>query len=521
MKTLALILFLALTANAQLNRQIRTVLTLDGTVNSNRVQQAMDNIYNNFQAKQFNRYVTIPSRNEIGESNLVLAEVSNEGFIYTIIDNTTYFIQLVKFGETLYLTESSATATYVNYGIFYTSMTEIEGNYLTNSSATATYVNYGIFYASMTTIDGQLATIVLGSSISATYVNYGIFYTSMTELENNYPSFSVFYGSMTEIERNYLENSSATITYVNYGVFYASMTEIETIFVPYNGADSHVYLGNYALNTSSAVNYSYGIIKPAIAIPALRVDQQNNHNALHINSEATTVSAIDMFSKYGLVITQDISNGRGLYVQRNINEVGNEPLVTFLEDHTAGTQDVVIIRNDGRGNSLDVTQNGNQNAVKFLSNGSTSDVLFIHSDGGGTSQRGMVVQVGTDDNSGTNTHVSFKDGNGGAVGSITSSGGTTAYNTTSDKRLKKDIMNTKYGLIDLMKLGVKDFKFIENDVEKTGLMAQDVNKIYPIAVTVPNNPEDDWGIDYGKFTPLLIKAVQELTARIEELEKTP
>ena len=33
------------------------------------------------------------------------------------------------------------------------------------------------------------------------------------------------------------------------------------------------------------------------------------------------------------------------------------------------------------------------------------------------------------------------------------------------------------------------------------------------------NLKNPWGVDYGKLTPILVKAVQELTARVEELEK--
>lgn len=134
-------------------------------------------------------------------------------------------------------------------------------------------------------------------------------------------------------------------------------------------------------------------------------------------------------------------------------------------------------------------------------------------DGNNVNRYGLLVQAGLDDGAaaGPSTLVQFNDGDGGAIGSISFGSNATSYNTSSDIRLKENIAPTLLSLDDLMKISVRDYTW-KNDPEKTtvhGLIAQELAAIYPQAVTVPANPEALWMIDYGKLTPLLIKAVQD------------
>ena len=127
---------------------------------------------------------------------------------------------------------------------------------------------------------------------------------------------------------------------------------------------------------------------------------------------------------------------------------------------------------------------------------------------------------------------------GNQIGSIVSSGtSNVVYNTTSDRRLKENIVPTHYGISDLMKLEVKDYNFIidEDKNKQAGFIAQNLYEVYPEAVTVGGDDpkENPWSVDYGRITPLLVKAVQEqqviietqqqlieaLEKRLEELEK--
>lgn len=123
---------------------------------------------------------------------------------------------------------------------------------------------------------------------------------------------------------------------------------------------------------------------------------------------------------------------------------------------------------------------------------------------------------------------------GVGIGVISQNGTTgVTYNTSSDRRVKENITDTREGLQKLMQIGVKDFQF-RADPSHTivnGFIAQDLNKVYPEAVTTNGDdgevPLTDqmkvWSVDYGRITPLIVKAVQDLKhlfdAHDEEIEK--
>ena len=120
--------------------------------------------------------------------------------------------------------------------------------------------------------------------------------------------------------------------------------------------------------------------------------------------------------------------------------------------------------------------------------------------------------------------IGFANSNG-TVGTISTNGSATAYNTSSDRRLKENIVTTREGLQKLMSIGVMDFNF-RKDPSKTvvqGFIAQDLNKIYPEAVTVGDDGKDvkkQWQVDYGRITPLIVKAVQDLNTKTDGAVKS-
>jgi hypothetical protein len=94
------------------------------------------------------------------------------------------------------------------------------------------------------------------------------------------------------------------------------------------------------------------------------------------------------------------------------------------------------------------------------------------------------------------------------------------YATTSDRRLKENIVPTGEGLAKLMEIPVTDFNF-KSDPSKTtvqGFIAQDLQKVYPEAVHGGGKDvTNPWGVDYGRMTPLIVRAVQELKAANDNL----
>ena len=70
-----------------------------------------------------------------------------------------------------------------------------------------------------------------------------------------------------------------------------------------------------------------------------------------------------------------------------------------------------------------------------------------------------------------------------------------------------------------MGIKVRDFNFIGTDKVSTGFIAQELNDVYPLAVSVGDFGEevkDAWKVSYGSLTPLIIKAIQELKTQLNE-----
>tara|TARA_R110002072_G_scaffold141398_5_gene286687 strand:+ start:93 stop:344 length:252 start_codon:yes stop_codon:yes gene_type:complete len=73
-----------------------------------------------------------------------------------------------------------------------------------------------------------------------------------------------------------------------------------------------------------------------------------------------------------------------------------------------------------------------------------------------------------------------------------------------------------------MQIEVKDYVYKEDlDKPQTGFIAQQVFEHYPNAVSVGGDDvkTDPWMMDYGKMTPLLVKAIQDQQEKIEMLLK--
>ncbi len=149
----------------------------------------------------------------------------------------------------------------------------------------------------------------------------------------------------------------------------------------------------------------------------------------------------------------------------------------------------------------------------------TEAVLAVQRSGAGAPLH-LTKPAGTINN---DAFAAFYVGGTGQVGSIRFNGTGVTYVTTSDKRLKENIHQSKFGLATLKSMKIYDYNF-KADREKglyTGVLAQELYEIYPQAVVKggANEKVDPWQVDYSKLTPVLIKSVQELNEKVEALEK--
>jgi hypothetical protein len=105
------------------------------------------------------------------------------------------------------------------------------------------------------------------------------------------------------------------------------------------------------------------------------------------------------------------------------------------------------------------------------------------------------------------------------VGTISVTTTATAYNTSSDYRLKQNVEPLVGGLAKLAQLKPSTFEFkSEPDVKVDGFIAHEVQEVVPIAVTGEKDGDEMQGLDHSKLVPVLVAAVQELSAKVAALE---
>ena len=158
----------------------------------------------------------------------------------------------------------------------------------------------------------------------------------------------------------------------------------------------------------------------------------------------------------------------------------------------------------------------------------------------------IVCQNGYTTNSYSN-QIIFRKHNGSGivdVGSIKSNNTATQYNTSSDYRLKENIVSLTGAIDRLKQLQPKRFNFIGIDETIDGFIAHEVNPVAPYAVSgekdavkkelmldedgkeqfdengeiIERQVIDPQGVDYSKLVTLAIAALQEEIARREALE---
>jgi len=114
---------------------------------------------------------------------------------------------------------------------------------------------------------------------------------------------------------------------------------------------------------------------------------------------------------------------------------------------------------------------------------------------------------------------------GVAVGSISVTASATAYNTSSDYRLKENVVPLSGAIDRLQQIPVYRFNFItEPNTIVDGFLAHEAQKIVPECVTGTKDEIDNkgnpvyQGIDQSKLVPLLTAALQEAITEIMSLK---
>jgi hypothetical protein len=240
---------------------------------------------------------------------------------------------------------------------------------------------------------------------------------------------------------------------------------------------------------------------------------------------------IDSSGNVGIGTSTNLANG-------TLNVESNGTSVLQARSDTAGVNDgdttVVVSRalNSTAGKWANAIYRGYTHAWSYGSSAGSNEAMRIDSSGNlliGTTSGSFSAKITAENASsynfessrtgtGSEGHVVFRNGNG-AVGSIFTNGLATVYNTSSDQRLKSNIVDAPSASDDIDAIQVRSFDWkADGSHQKYGMVAQELVTVAPQAVSQPEDPEEMMGVDYSKLVPMLIKEVQQLRARVAQLE---
>jgi hypothetical protein len=144
------------------------------------------------------------------------------------------------------------------------------------------------------------------------------------------------------------------------------------------------------------------------------------------------------------------------------------------------------------------TEASAQGGVAIGKNNATTDAAFIVGNGADAANKSDAFVVNMD-------------------GSAVFSGDVTV---NSDMRLKANIISLGSTLAKLLQIDGKSYVMkTDESKQKIGLLAQDVQAVYPELVKQANNEEGTLSVNYQGLIPVLINAIKEQQAEIDELKR--
>ena len=169
---------------------------------------------------------------------------------------------------------------------------------------------------------------------------------------------------------------------------------------------------------------------------------------------------------------------------------------------------------------------GTKNSSTFLAGDNTfrTVVVAINTLNNAGNNRIITSEGGTTANSESN--LTFDGSTLGVSGAISCTGNITAF--ASDIRLKTAIQPIENAVAKVLKLSgftyelnelAESLGYEKNGERFSGVSAQDVKEVLPEAVKPAPANADYMTVQYEKLVPLLIEAIKELKAEIEELKK--
>jgi hypothetical protein len=266
------------------------------------------------------------------------------------------------------------------------------------------------------------------------------------------------------------------------------------------------------------------------ATPAIRGTDTNTGiffpaaDTIAFSEGGTEVARFDSAGNLGIGTTSPssklhVAGGSGSTI-RNVASAGSSWFVGSNVDsyilHNESNTPMLFTTNGTERMRID--SNGYVLIGKTAENNTSPGITLGRQESGTAPQQKMVKTFSGTVNAILNTH------NGTYVGGMDFSNTTTSFPTSSDIRLKTNVVDAGSASekIDQIRIVSHGWKHDDSVVE-FGVVAQELYAVAPQSVTKGDDGEEietAWGVDYSKLVPMLLKAHQEQQAIITELKAT-
>ena len=322
-------------------------------------------------------------------------------------------------------------------------------------------------------------------------------------------------GANTAIGFNalYSNTTASNNTAVGYQAGYANTTGTSIVAIGYQALTANTTASN-----NTAVGYQAGYTNTT-GTQNTFIGYQAGFSSNYTSGAAYNVA---LGTGAGYALTTGTINTLIGSVAGNLITTGSKNTILGTYNGNQGGLDIrtasnYIVLSDGDGNPRLVGNASGQfimGATATLSN----ERLYLY----GTSTAGhpaLVCDKAAAGSVGSN-QILFNNSNG-YVGSITTSGSATAYNTSSDYRLKENIAPMTGALNVISALKPVTYKWKSDGLDGQGFIAHELQAIVPDCVTGEKDAQDAdgkpvyQGIDTSFLVATLTAAIQELKAQVD------
>jgi hypothetical protein len=339
----------------------------------------------------------------------------------------------------------------------------------------------------------------------------------------------------------YSNTTASNNTAVGYQAAYTNSTGAQIVALGYQAVYAATGSYNVGIGYRSLYNTTTGVENTSVGYNMVTnttgsYNTAIGHNALHSNTTASNNTAVGYQAGYSN--TTGVNDSFFGWSAGYSNTTGSEN--TFVGNYagyfvTTGSKNSILGRYNGNQGGLDIRTASN---YIVLSDGDGNPRMYYNGSSNYWTTPNLIwAQVGVTPDATGRDNARILNSTSGTTGTVTLYIGNASITTSSDVRLKENIVDTQRNATEILsQLRVVDHTW--NDPSDTsvnnrnsrgvwmGLIAQEAQPIIPWLVNKPLADEDEegnqqyWHMDYGYAVPLLIKAIQELKAEFDAYKAT-